>query len=97
MYRRFYNLNNAIASAERFRIILKNHKATFNCTSLHPFAKGKNQILSNHPRYKRIMEDLQIVGRRFITQGLHVHIGIDDCENVSSNCGRWLGTHNQVV
>ena len=62
--------------------ILKNYKATFNCTSLHPFAKVKNQILSDHPRYKRIMEDLQIVGRRFITQGLHVHIGIDDCEKV---------------
>jgi carboxylate-amine ligase len=24
------------------------------------------------------MDDLQMVGRRFITQGLHVHIGIDD-------------------
>ena len=26
------------------------------------------------------MKDLQIIGTRFITQGLHVHIGIDDCE-----------------
>ena len=28
------------------------------------------------------MKDLQIIGTRFITQGLHVHIGIDDCEKV---------------
>ena len=26
------------------------------------------------------MKDLQILGKRFITQGLHVHIGINDCE-----------------
>ena len=60
--------------------ILKNYKASTNCSSLHPFAKGKNQIVTNNSRYKRIMKDLQIIGTRFITQGLHVHIGIDDCE-----------------
>jgi carboxylate-amine ligase len=60
--------------------ILKNYKATLNCMSLHPFAKCDNQIISNNSRYKRIMKDLQIIGRRFITQGLHVHIGINDCE-----------------
>ena len=60
--------------------ILKNYNASINCTSLHPFAKGKNQIITNNARYKRIMKDLQIIGTRFITQGLHVHIGIDDCE-----------------
>ena len=62
--------------------ILKNYNASINCSSLHPFAKGKNQIISNNLRYKRIMQDLQIIGTRFITQGLHVHIGIDDCEKV---------------
>ena len=62
--------------------ILKNYNTSLNCSSLHPFAKGKNQIVSNNPRYKRIMQDLQIIGKRFITQGLHVHIGIDDCEKV---------------
>ena len=60
--------------------ILKNYNASMNCSSLHPFAKGKNQIITNNARYKRIMKDLQIIGTRFITQGLHVHIGIDDCE-----------------
>jgi len=60
--------------------ILKNHKTLLNCTSLHPFALVKNQIVTNNPRYKRIMKDLQIVGKRFITQGLHVHIGLNNCE-----------------
>ena len=60
--------------------ILKNYKTNINCSSLHPFAIGKNQIITDNPRYKRIMKDLQIVGKRFITQGLHVHIGISSAE-----------------
>lgn len=28
------------------------------------------------------MDELQLVGRRFISQGLHVHIGVDDEEKV---------------
>jgi len=61
--------------------VLKNHKAEINCTSLHPFAIGKNQIITNNNRYKRIMKDLQMVGKRFISQGLHVHIGINNPED----------------
>ena len=47
-------------------------------SSLHPFARHNEQELTNHPRYARIMADLQMVGRRFITQGLHVHVGMSD-------------------
>jgi len=60
--------------------ILKNYETEINCTSLHPFAIGKNQIITDNPRYKRIMKDLQMVGKRFISQGLHVHIAIDNPE-----------------
>ena len=38
--------------------ILKSYKAALNCTSLHPFTKRENQIISNNSRYKRIMKDL---------------------------------------
>jgi len=61
--------------------ILKNHETEINCTSLHPFAIGKNQIITDNLRYKRIMKDLQMVGKRFISQGLHVHIGISNPED----------------
>ena len=61
--------------------ILTNYNTTINFSSLHPFARGKNQIITNDSRYKRIMQDLQIIGTRFITQGLHVHIGVDDSEH----------------
>jgi len=61
--------------------ILRNYETEINCTSLHPFAIGKNQIITNNTRYKRIMKDLQMVGKRFISQGLHVHIGINNSED----------------
>lgn len=48
--------------------------------SLHPFSTGHDQILTDYPRYKRIMNELQLVGIRFITQGLHVHIGVESDE-----------------
>jgi carboxylate-amine ligase len=48
--------------------------------SLHPFARHEDQILSPDPRYNRIINDLQLVGRRFIAQGLHVHVGMPDAE-----------------
>ena len=56
--------------------------AVLYAASLHPFSKIKDQRVSDHPRYKKIMDELQIVGRRFISQGLHVHIGVDDEEKV---------------
>jgi carboxylate-amine ligase len=48
--------------------------------SLHPFARHEDQVLSPDPRYNRIIDDLQLVGRRFIAQGLHVHVGMPDAE-----------------
>ncbi len=56
--------------------------ATLFTVSLHPFSKYRSQKVSDHPRYRRIMDELQLVGRRFITQGLHVHIGMPDEETV---------------
>lgn len=46
--------------------------------SLHPFARAAEQKLSSDSRYERIMEELQFIGRRFISQGLHVHVGLPD-------------------
>jgi carboxylate-amine ligase len=54
--------------------------------SLHPFAKSSEQILTSHERYERIMKELQIVGRQFISQGLHVHIGLPDGDTAIRVC-----------
>ncbi len=55
--------------------------------SLHPFARSEDQVLTNDPRYERIMEELQIVGRRFISQGFHVHVGMEDGDTAIRVCG----------
>jgi len=54
--------------------------------SLHPFARHREQLLTTNDRYETIMQELQIVGRRFITQGLHVHVGLPDGESAVRVC-----------
>lgn len=45
---------------------------------IHPFARPELQIVTDNERYAVIMEELQYVGRQFIPQGLHVHVGMPD-------------------
>ncbi len=54
--------------------------------SLHPFAEPADQVLSLGERYRRIMDELQRVGRQFISQGLHVHVGVSDREAAIRVC-----------
>ncbi|HIP82625.1 MAG TPA: YbdK family carboxylate-amine ligase [Desulfocapsa sulfexigens] len=56
--------------------------------SLHPFARAEDQLLTSDPRYERIMEELQIVGRRFISQGFHVHVGMIDGDTAIKVCDK---------
>lgn len=56
--------------------------------SLHPFARHRDQLLTTNERYARIMQELQIVGRRFISQGFHVHVGMPNGETVIQVCNR---------
>lgn len=55
-------------------------------TSLHPFADPASQVLSKGERYQRIMDELQQVGRQFITQGMHVHVGMPDGDTAIKVC-----------
>lgn len=56
--------------------------------SLHPFACYREQILTTNKRYARILDELQIVGRRFISQGFHVHVGVADGDSAIRVCNR---------
>lgn len=46
----------------------------------HPFSHWKDQLITEHPRYKTIIKDMQMVARGNLIFGLHVHVGIDDRE-----------------
>ncbi|MCF1505842.1 carboxylate-amine ligase [Afifella sp. H1R] len=48
--------------------------------STHPFAKWRDQRATDKPRYREIAESLQVVGRRLIICGMHVHVGVEDDE-----------------
>ncbi len=77
------NLAQLIKKAEK---LARSNNCFLFAASLHPFARHSDQKLYDHPRYTRIMDDLQLVGRRFITQGLHVHVGMSDRDTAIRVC-----------
>ena len=48
--------------------------------STHPFAEWAKQHHTDKERYHTIAKDLQVVVRRMIICGMHVHVGIEDDE-----------------
>ena len=46
----------------------------------HPFADWRVQEIYPDDRYKRVVEDLQLVARANLIFGLHVHVGVEDRE-----------------
>jgi len=44
----------------------------------HPFSAWSQQQVTQGERYIALADELQVVGRRLVTCGLHVHIGIAD-------------------
>lgn len=59
----------------------------------HPLAAWNDQLISDSPRHGRLVEDFQIVGRRNLFCGLHVHVAIPagvDRIDVMNRVMRWL-------
>ncbi|MBL8669641.1 MAG: carboxylate-amine ligase [Alphaproteobacteria bacterium] len=48
--------------------------------STHPFAQWESTQPTDKARYAAIAQDLQVVGRRLVICGMHVHVGIPDDE-----------------
>ncbi len=48
--------------------------------STHPFAAWTKQISTDKQRYHELARDYQVVARRLLICGMHVHIGIEDEE-----------------
>ncbi len=69
------------------------HGCTLFASSLHPFSRFEDQEIFPDPRYEKILQELGIVGRRLITQGLHCHVGMDSAQaaiTVFDNIRPWL-------
>ena len=46
----------------------------------HPFSHWQNQLITEHPRYNEIVNELQQAARSNLIFGLHVHVGIQSRE-----------------
>lgn len=73
-----YDLQQTCCLAEE---LARENGAVLYAASLHPFAQMDDQQLSANQRYQRLIEELQLVGRQFISQGFHVHIGMEDAQS----------------
>jgi glutamate---cysteine ligase / carboxylate-amine ligase len=47
----------------------------------HPFSHWRHQHITEHERYKQIIEDMQLLARANLIFGLHVHVGVPDRES----------------
>ena len=46
--------------------------------STHPFAAWTKQLNTDKQRYNELAQDYQVVARRLLISGMHVHVGIED-------------------
>ena len=55
---------------------------------LHPFALCRDQLVTPDERYLKLVELLQVLARRLVTFGLHVHVGVDSGDKAVMICDR---------
>lgn len=56
------------------------HGMRLIAASTHPFADWAEQQVTEKERYLMLAKDLQVVARRLVICGMHVHVGIEDPE-----------------
>lgn len=57
-------------------------------SATHPFSIWQDQRPTPNERYKRLLELLQDMGRRLVTFGLHVHVGVESGDKAVMICDR---------
>ena len=44
----------------------------------HPFSHWSDQQVTPFPRYRGVLEEMQVLAQRLLIFGMHIHIGLDD-------------------
>ena len=68
---------------EKVRAVIRaaeKHSTLLCYASTHPFSLWRDQEITEDRRYMQLLENLQMVGRRFNIFGLHVHVGVEGGE-----------------
>lgn len=84
-----YNLRSTMAQVARekdLRIV---------AASTHPFGHWADQKISEHERYVKLVEDMQVLSRSLLIFGMHVHVAMEDREMAIhiSNAARYFLPH----
>lgn len=58
--------------------VAERHGMSLIAASTHPFAAWDRQRVTDKERYVMLARDLQVVARRLVICGMHVHVGIED-------------------
>lgn len=73
--------------------VCSEHRLALIAAGTHPLGEWREQVHTDKPRYEALMDDFQIVGRRNMLCGLHVHVatppGVDRVD-VMNRLMHWL-------
>lgn len=93
------NVREAREEVKRLRRELREvaikHGLKIGAAGTHPFSKWEDQEITDRPRYKDVVEEMQQVARANLIFGLHVHVGINDKERAVHimNAARYFVPH----
>ncbi len=54
------------------------HNRKIVAAGTHPFSKWEDQLITDQDRYKGLIDDMQVIAKRLLIFGMHVHIGIPE-------------------
>lgn len=68
---------------------------TVGASGTHPFSRWEAQLITDHPRYFEIINEMQDAARSNLIFGLHVHVGMEDRETALhiANSSRYFLPH----
>jgi carboxylate-amine ligase len=76
------NIKEARQEITRLRGVVAEIAQKNNCkivaAGTHPFSKWQDQAVTDKDRYKGLIDSMQMVAKRLLIFGMHVHVGIND-------------------
>lgn len=66
------------STLDEVRAVTDRHRVALMSSGTHPFAKARDQVVTDDDRYRSLIEAMQWPARRLLTCGLHVHVGVPD-------------------
>ena len=76
------NIQDVSQEIKRLRKMVSELAQENNCSIIaagtHPFSSWKNQVVTEKDRYYGFVDSMQMVAKRLLIFGMHVHVGIED-------------------